>query len=104
MKVAEIKRFLIRKMAHRAATDKEGVVKSGFCALCGLYKHDIGDDDLCNSCRLEQAEDHANIEKAMLEGHTYHCACRLVWGDGECECKLKGIVPGEISQMILERG
>ena len=20
-------------------------------------------------------------------GHTYHCSCRLVWGDGECECQ-----------------
>lgn len=20
------------------------------------------------------------------EGHSHHCACRQVWGDGECEC------------------
>ena len=23
------------------------------------------------------------------KGHSHHCACRLVWGDGECECGLK---------------
>ena len=25
---------------------------------------------------------------SMLErkGHTHYCACRQVWGDGECEC------------------
>jgi uncharacterized protein YcfJ len=21
-------------------------------------------------------------------GHSYHCASRMVWGDGECECGL----------------
>ena len=21
-------------------------------------------------------------------GHTHHCACRQIWGDGECECKI----------------
>ena len=26
------------------------------------------------------------IPRLMRDGHTCHCACRLVWGDGECEC------------------
>lgn len=26
------------------------------------------------------------------EGHTPRCARRIVWGDGECECNLKGDV------------
>jgi len=28
-------------------------------------------------------EDSENIGKNMEKGHAYHCACRLVWGDGE---------------------
>lgn len=32
----------------------------------------------------EDAEEIARLER---DGHSYHCACRLVWGDGECECK-----------------
>ena len=29
-------------------------------------------------------------EIKLLErvGHHPHCACRIVWGDGECECKM----------------
>jgi len=42
------------------------------------------------------------FEKA---GHTFHCACRLVWGDGECECKMEcgqgrtNIIPGPIADL-----
>lgn len=49
----------------------------------------------------EFKEDSKNIHLHMDKGHTYHCACRLVWGDGECECKLKGKPPGIISQQVL---
>lgn len=24
-------------------------------------------------------------------GHTEHCAARIAWGDGECECARRGI-------------
>ena len=37
---------------------------------------------------------------AFAEGHSHHCACRMVWGDGECECQKKGIIPGPISRLI----
>ena len=39
----------------------------------------------------------AEILKLQKEGHTFHCAIRLINGDGECECNLKGIIPGAIS-------
>lgn len=29
------------------------------------------------------------IKKYVALGHTYHCACRMVWGDGVCECLVK---------------
>lgn len=47
-------------------------------------------------------EDQKEIWRLQDEGHTAHCACRLVWGDGECECELKGKKPPIISQMILK--
>ena len=31
-------------------------------------------------------EDQRLIESLVKCGHTYHCACRMTWGDGECEC------------------
>jgi hypothetical protein len=37
----------------------------------------------------EHAEDIGRIKEHQGWGHTYHCACRLVWGDGECECNKK---------------
>ncbi|MDY6893851.1 MAG: hypothetical protein SVO01_00310 [Thermotogota bacterium] len=34
-----------------------------------------------------EAEDITLIEELKSEGHTYLCAFRQVWGDGECECE-----------------
>jgi len=30
------------------------------------------------------------VEDIEKSGHTYHCACRQVWGDGECDCMGEG--------------
>jgi len=27
-----------------------------------------------------------HIRELENKGHTYHCACRMTFGDGECEC------------------
>lgn len=36
------------------------------------------------------------IKKFKAEGHTHKCACRMLWGDGVCECgKDKRHVVGE---------
>ena len=38
---------------------------------------------------LEQHLDENELEEIsnlVLQGHTDHCAKRIVWGDGECEC------------------
>lgn len=29
-----------------------------------------------------------SIRSDVEYGHSYHCAARMVWGDGECECGL----------------
>lgn len=30
----------------------------------------------------------SSIKVDVENGHTYHCAARMNWGDGECECGL----------------
>ena len=37
----------------------------------------------------DEKENLDKIGQLRLEGHTHHCACRLVWGDGECECQVR---------------
>jgi hypothetical protein len=36
----------------------------------------------------EHKEEYERIEQIKAAGHSVHCACRQVWGDGECECDL----------------
>lgn len=40
-------------------------------------------------------EEVLNLQK---EGHTFHCAMRILTGDGECECDFKNHIPGSISR------
>jgi len=53
------------------------------------------EDGLCNSCHNENVINTKKIYELMKAGHPRHCACRQVWGDGECECDLyeKGYDP-----------
>jgi hypothetical protein len=47
--------------------------------------------------------DHDELERLKKEGHTNHCACRIVWGDGMCECGANGkTIPGSISGEITK--
>jgi len=43
----------------------------------------------------EHVEELEQIKVIQANGHPHHCACRQVWGDGECECDLyeKGYNP-----------
>ena len=51
---------------------------------------------LCPKCNDEAWKVWEKDEKESLEqivkiqkaGHSHHCACRQVWGDGECECHM----------------
>lgn len=45
----------------------------------------------------DEAENLKRIEALEAEGHSSHCACRQVWGDGCCECEeyAKGYNPYE---------
>lgn len=64
-------------------------------------------NDPCNSMNCCQPcinckDDKRKIVALIDDGHTYHCACRQLFGDGECECRGRGIAPGPISAMVLE--
>jgi len=62
------------------------------CQNCGVSC----EGEYCEQCK----KDFFEIERHQKEGHTYHCSCRLVWGDGECECGLTDYIPGDISRSM----
>lgn len=55
------------------------------CQMCGAEMAD-SKNDMCPACQQEWEWDKEEIDRIQNEGHTYRCACRQVWGDGECEC------------------
>jgi len=45
---------------------------------------------LCADHDIEDTKEFLKMKRLHEnEGHTYHCAMRQVYGDGECECLLK---------------
>jgi hypothetical protein len=58
------------------------------CIQCSKEKA-IGADDLCFDCSKDNVRDEMLILKYRQAGHSYHCACRQIFGDGECECNLQ---------------
>ena len=52
------------------------------CNQCGIEYSYIG---ICKACADDNKRDENKIEELIKNGHSYHCACRMVWGDGECE-------------------
>jgi hypothetical protein len=45
--------------------------------------------------------DAAAILALEADGHSHHCACRQVWGDGECECPIGAIRAKEEENVVL---
>jgi len=56
------------------------------CLQCGQQKELSDSIGICFDCVEENMIDYQRIEDIEKDGHTSHCACRQVWGDGECEC------------------
>jgi hypothetical protein len=54
----------------------------------------ITDEEQLAAWQLEYKDDIDKIQKLRGEGHTHHCSCRLVWGDGCCTCR-KGLEEGQ---------
>jgi hypothetical protein len=78
------------------------------CKICGQeYEKWLPplqlENEMCLGCNEaaweafdeEHADDYHKIAELKKAGHPHHCACRQVWGDGECECDLypKGYDP-----------
>ena len=58
------------------------------CQLCGEWFAKLNEINLCETCNDEAKAAVQAISDLIESGHTEHCAARLVWGDGECECGL----------------
>lgn len=61
------------------------------CGNKTFRKNRLCDD--CNSAawkqwEIDEADNLKTIDRLISEGHSRHCACRQVWGDGECECDM----------------
>lgn len=69
--------------------------------LLNAIAHPCDATNRCQPC-VDCKRDKRQIVAFMDEGHTYHCACRLVWGDGQCECGKQGVVPGLLSREVLQ--
>ena len=62
-----------------------------YCSMCENYiKPGIPNEDgqLCFPCQSREILCRAERRRLTDQGHTFHCACRQIWGDGECECGL----------------
>jgi len=57
------------------------------CRLCGLKES--FEEELCDDCGKQWDEDIDRIDALVSQGHTRHCACRQIWGDGGCSCELE---------------
>ena len=49
---------------------------------------------------MEENIEYDKILALQKEGHTFHCAMRILTGDGECECGKKDVIPGGISRSM----
>lgn len=45
-------------------------------------------------------KDCIEVDKIRAQGHSMHCACRIVWGDGECTCNQTANRPGRLGRII----
>jgi predicted amidophosphoribosyltransferase len=74
--------FPVTRWWHRlplACTPPRGV-----CIGCERRAENGG--AMCRRCADESRRDSARIADLQRGGHRYHCAARIVWGDGWCEC------------------
>jgi hypothetical protein len=61
--------------------------KSAKCFMCGRVLSFVEKFNCCAGCKAEAKNNLKRINELIIAGHTRHCAYRMIWGDGECECK-----------------
>lgn len=68
------------------------------CERCGDLFKEVGSTDYyCVRCNdilwkqweVEEADNLKEIDRLIEKRHSHHCACRIVWGDGECTCDME---------------
>lgn len=57
-----------------------GAIENNRCLSCNEAGWEKWEED--------EADNLKRIEEMQKQGHSHHCACRQIWGDGECECDL----------------
>ena len=76
-------------------------------SLCQECEKEMTVARYCKKCNaefwekweIEEADNLKEIKRLQENGHSQHCACRIVWGDGECECELY-----QHGGMLLKKG
>ena len=48
-------------------------------------------DELWAEWEIEHADELKSVDELETKGHSPHCACRIIWGDGECTCSMEKI-------------
>lgn len=72
----------------------------GICKGCEKQFYPMYNDppeDYCDKCNddkwaeweIEEKENLKLIDSLVKDKHSRHCACRIVWGDGECTCDME---------------
>lgn len=57
------------------------------CVQCGeAFIVSYLEEQICFECAYENNLDTMVFNTALEQNHTVHCAQRMTYGDGECEC------------------
>lgn len=84
---------------YKPSAELVGMPENNLCPKC----NDKAWEDLM---AIEESDNLKEIKRIESNGHSYHCACRQVWGDSECECAeyKKGYDPYDWMKPKLESG
>lgn len=67
---------------------REEMTEKKICKQCGENEVEDKMFDLCEGCQEMNLSDNTMQDKLFALGHTVHCCKRMVWGDGQCECRV----------------
>lgn len=51
---------------------------------------------------IQEAKDYQEVKHLISQGHSRHCACRQMWGDGICTCDKTGEPTEEKLNELIE--
>ena len=43
--------------------------------------------EIMNNKNEAIVEDERELKRLMRDGHSYSCACNILWGNGQCQCE-----------------